>query len=480
VDLGDEPALDELLTLLDRLPLAIELVAPRLRLMPVRDVSDRFALLSAPGPGRAPGRERHATLRAVLDGSWELLDDALRDALTQLSVFEGGFDLAPAQAILDLPELPVLDAIQALVDRSLVVPGSGRFSLLVSVAAYAGDRLVERGGRDAAERRHEAWFVRKGVSDAIVDLPNRLAACRRVIARGDPDAAAAALDATAWRMIGGGPCSVPLALAHEVLAMPGLTPAGRSVAWGVIGMAHTVLGDHDQAQRCLDEALALAEEAGDRRLGGLTHNRRAISRQRLGRHVEAESDLHAALRELVDPAERAGVLGNLGAQLRGRDPERAEQVLREALALHDLAMPGTPSPSILGNLGVCLLRLGRLDEAEHWLKRTVAASATGQGRGFPADEAVAQVNLGQLALVRGRLDDAEQAFLRALELVRGIGHRQETAVARVGLAEVAEARADWATALHQLEAALAVTPSGDLRKQILTAIERSLAGRSTR
>jgi len=102
----DEAAIAPLVKLLEGLPLAIELAAARVRVMPPRmllaRMTQRFKLLAS-GGGRV---DRQATLRAVFDWSWDLLSLPEKTALAQLSVFEGGFTLESAEAILDLSGCP--------------------------------------------------------------------------------------------------------------------------------------------------------------------------------------------------------------------------------------------------------------------------------------------------------------------------------------------------------------------------------------
>ena len=98
----DQAAIAPLVALLDGLPLAIELAAARVRVMPPRmllaRMSERFKLLASKG-GRL---DRQSTLRAAFDWSWDLLPTAEKAALAQLSVFEGGFTLEAAEGVLDL------------------------------------------------------------------------------------------------------------------------------------------------------------------------------------------------------------------------------------------------------------------------------------------------------------------------------------------------------------------------------------------
>ncbi|MDQ0813787.1 putative ATPase/DNA-binding SARP family transcriptional activator [Streptomyces sp. B3I7] len=156
----DPEAAAEICRRLDGLPLAIELAAARLRMLTLRQIADRlddrFRLLTS---GSRTVLPRQQTLRAVVDWSWELLDDEERGVLRRLSVFAGGCDLAAAEAVCGPA---ALDALGSLVDKSLVVAapaeaGDGaemRYRLLETVAEYAGERLDESGERPESERAH--------------------------------------------------------------------------------------------------------------------------------------------------------------------------------------------------------------------------------------------------------------------------------------------------------------------------------------
>ncbi|MER5882546.1 BTAD domain-containing putative transcriptional regulator [Streptomyces sp. NPDC001941] len=154
---GDRAACAEICRRLDGLPLAIELAAARLRLLTPRQIADRlddrFRLLTS---GSRTVLPRQQTLRAVVDWSWDLLDEPERAVLRRLSVFAGGCDLAAAEAVCG-PE--ALDLLGSLVDKSLVVaaPDAGgemRYRLLETVGEYAAERLDAAGDRAGTERRH--------------------------------------------------------------------------------------------------------------------------------------------------------------------------------------------------------------------------------------------------------------------------------------------------------------------------------------
>ncbi|MFI6682739.1 ATP-binding protein [Streptomyces sp. NPDC050485] len=158
---ADPEAVAEICRRLDGLPLAIELAAARLRLLTPRQIADRlddrFRLLTS---GSRTVLPRQQTLRAVVDWSWDLLDEPERAVLRRASVFAGGWDLAAAQAVCAGP-----DDLAALVDKSLVIAvpaddGSGmRFRMLETIHEYAAERAAETPEvlREAADA-HTAYY----------------------------------------------------------------------------------------------------------------------------------------------------------------------------------------------------------------------------------------------------------------------------------------------------------------------------------
>ncbi|MFJ6523401.1 AfsR/SARP family transcriptional regulator [Streptomyces filamentosus] len=183
---GDPEAAREIVRRLDGLPLAVELAAARLRVLSPRQIADRlddrFRLLTS---GARTVLPRQQTLRAVVDWSWDLLEEPERAVLRRLAVFTGGCDLEAAEAVCAGPEdADVLDVLGALVDKSLVVAApeeSGmRFRLLETVAEYAGERLDEAGGRTAAERAHLTYYRELArATDPELRGPGQLAAMAR-------------------------------------------------------------------------------------------------------------------------------------------------------------------------------------------------------------------------------------------------------------------------------------------------------------
>ena len=146
----------------DGMPLAIELAAGWVRLLPAEEIARELRrsmdlLERDPAAPGAPARPEHDSVRAVLDRSWKLLAPRERDAMAALAVFQGGFTRAAALAVAQAP-LPLLSS---LVDKSLLtVDEAGRFGLHPLVAAFAAERLADDGARaDELARRHAAHYA---------------------------------------------------------------------------------------------------------------------------------------------------------------------------------------------------------------------------------------------------------------------------------------------------------------------------------
>ncbi|MFE0176767.1 BTAD domain-containing putative transcriptional regulator [Streptomyces sp. NPDC059002] len=216
----DAEAVAEICRRLDGLPLAIELAAARLRLLTPRQIADRlddrFRLLTS---GARTVLPRQQTLRAVVDWSWDLLGEAERTVLREVSVFAGGWDLEAAEAVCTGP---ATDLIGALVDKSLIVatPGDGtedggmRYRMLETIHEYATERAAEAPElHAAAQARHRAYFgalVAKAepllrsaeqlpwIERLETELDNIRAAILRTIEAGDIGQAIAMALNTAW------------------------------------------------------------------------------------------------------------------------------------------------------------------------------------------------------------------------------------------------------------------------------------------
>jgi predicted ATPase/DNA-binding SARP family transcriptional activator len=210
-DLPDA-VVEEVCRHLDGLPLAVELAAARVRAMSVveiaRRLEDRFGLLRG-GARDAP--ERHQTLEAVVDWSWNLLEPAGRAAMRLLSVFPAGFTADAARRVLgDGEAADVAQVLESLVGQSLLqvadTPAGARFRMLETVREFSIARREAAGETDAAVAGFLAWARDVGVADhdaafgpdpfgpverIRVEQDNLVQALRYGLARGDGGTVAA-------------------------------------------------------------------------------------------------------------------------------------------------------------------------------------------------------------------------------------------------------------------------------------------------
>jgi predicted ATPase len=470
----DRECVEQLVALLDGLPLAIELAAARVRVMSPQAVlarmGQRFKLLAAGGARR----DRQATLRAAFDWSWDLLTDAEKSALAQLSVFEGGFSLEAAEQVIDLSSCSgdhwVPDVLQSLVDKSFVRSLDGlRFDLLSSVQEYAAEHLRAparypgSGGlaENATQARHAAHFSRFVQRDTFgsisADLDNLSVACRRSVLHGEVQMAVEAL-VGAWSVLRHcGPFQAGHELARTVSAMPGLRGERRARVAMIEGCALHACGNMAQSQRQLELALAESRDAGDRGVEAQVLNSLGALHGSQGRLQEARSYHGAALqiaRETADRSEECAALNGLGTV------HVDSGVTEEALRCFDMALQAARSAGdrrwecgVLGNLGGALFNLGKAEEAaQHF----AAALAVAREIGSRTWEVSARCNLGALHHARGELDAAATELQASLSLAQAIGQLGVECVSRCNLGLVCFAREQWAEAQEHYRAALAL------------------------
>jgi predicted ATPase/class 3 adenylate cyclase/DNA-binding CsgD family transcriptional regulator len=152
---------------LDGLPLAIELAAARVRMMPPARIAtaldDRFRLLTGGGRTALP---RQQTLELSVAWSHDLLDDSEKAMLRRLAVFAGGFTLEAAESVCAdgiVDAYGVLEVLSRLVDKSLVhadvTEGEGRYRLLETIRVYAQGKLLEAGESETTRDRHRDYFL---------------------------------------------------------------------------------------------------------------------------------------------------------------------------------------------------------------------------------------------------------------------------------------------------------------------------------
>ncbi|NEA28209.1 ATP-binding protein, partial [Actinomadura bangladeshensis] len=263
---------------LDGMPLAIELAAARLRAMTPAQVADRlddrFRLLTA---GSRTAMPRHRTLRAVVEWSWDLLEDPERTLWRRLAAFPGGATLDGAEAVCAGPGLDraaVPDLLTALVDKSLltITGPEPRYRMLETIRAYGLERLAESGEEAATRRAHAEYFLRLAeeaephlyCADQLpwlhrltAELDNTSAALHWAISTADAPLAMRFCAALGWYWFLHGRLGDAVDGLTEILALPDV-PDDETTARALAIGALTLLDDQQGADR-IPSWLARAE-----------------------------------------------------------------------------------------------------------------------------------------------------------------------------------------------------------------------------
>ncbi|MGH3916779.1 MAG: BTAD domain-containing putative transcriptional regulator [Pseudonocardiaceae bacterium] len=512
---------------LDGLPLALELAAARVRVLPVRELAarlgDRFRLLAG-GTRDAPARQQ--TLRAVVDWSWDLLAARERVVLRRLGVFADGFTLAAAEAVCagdGVDGADVLDLLGRLVDRSLVIAedSGARYRLLETITVYALGRLDEADETRQTRRRHACWYADlseqadrqlrgHGQRQWLERLDAESANCRAALAWAveEPDAALALrlAGALAWYWFLRGRHSEGRRLLAMALSAegPGSATARARALAGLSGLGYQAGTDTDSMQHGqaalelyprLDDPAGLARAqwaVGFVLVGGgqlasgtalvedvLTAFRRVGDRWGVaaalsirGWDALRRGALPAARRDGEESRSLFGEVGDRWGQVRSADLlgvlAEIEGDYDRATALHTDGLRLAEELGLWPVAAQLLGRLGRLallaGDCSTALALHERALRLAREQAFGPGVTFARVGLGLIARRQGRLDDAETYLHTVLEAHRVAGFRPGMAFVLAELGFVAELRGDAEAArTWHLEGLAVARVTGDPR-----------------
>jgi predicted ATPase/class 3 adenylate cyclase/Tfp pilus assembly protein PilF len=470
VDSENAPAVAEICHRLDGLPLAIELAAARIKLLPLealrRRLEQRLTLLTS-GTRDVPERQR--TLRAAIDWSYDLISAEEQALFRQVAVFAGGFTLETAERVIGSShDLMTLDLIASLVDKSLLRQSEGkdgepRFSMLETIREYALERL--QGVDEAADihRRHAASFLDLA-READPHITGRDPGRWLDQLETEHDNMRAALR---WALELGGDAEIGLRLAAALsrfwfirgYLFEGRQWLGRALAagQGIAGDARSAAvqaaaslawgqGDRAGAGVLYEEALRLATEQGDAIGMATSFGNLGLVAQDLREYDRAREHFQQAIavfRELGETRRLAGALLNLGTfHYMQEDLDQAEEILTEGLALaREVGNTRTAA--------LCLLNLGTVatDRGDEARAATLLGEALALFRAFGDQRGIAScLNiLGDLAAARGDRLAAAGYLDEALSLLQAVGDKRGLAgcldsVARLVPPSVAAAR----------------------------------------
>jgi predicted ATPase/class 3 adenylate cyclase len=413
---GNAGKVEEIVTRLDGLPLAIELAAARVRILPVDALAarldQRLAMLTG-GARDLPARQQ--TLRGAIDWSYDLLDEADRRLFERFSVFAAGADLPQIEAVCGPPSEiggEVLDGLASLVEKSLLrsVPsaaGEPRFAMLATIREYAAERLAARDDESATRTRHAAVFlaIAESCAPALTgaqanaylerleaEHDNLRAAIDWAVDLGDAETAYR-FGAALWRFWQvRGHLHEAMDRIARILEAPGaeaLPAALRSRALGAAGSIAYWSADLEATTRYYRRALDAARETDDRALiaeatynAGFEPSARGGRRQRYADGGPLFREALELYRELGDEVGIANATWAVGISiLAGGDHETARRHLEDGLELYRRVGNRFGEGWALHMIGLVDIMQGRADDAEARFRDSLAIFRETNDRG---------------------------------------------------------------------------------------------------
>jgi predicted ATPase/Flp pilus assembly protein TadD/transcriptional regulator with XRE-family HTH domain len=431
---------------LDGLPLAIELAATRIRLFTPQTLlarlDHRLPLLTG---GARDLPERQKTVRATIEWSYALLDEAEKVLLARLSIFAGGGTLAAAEAVCGgdpISSVDLIDGLESLLAKSLLQriddpDGEPRFYMLETIREFAQERLTESAESAAIQQQHAVYYVALAESIApqlatarlteslqrlTRELDNLRSACAWSVTQ---DIAEAALRIVGclqlfwyWRgHVEEGRRWLEASLARSQGA-PVAVCAKAYRSAGLLAWAH---GDYAQALVYDNQSLVLYQALGNNRGMAEALNSLANSTSEMGDDNTARQYYEQSLTFYRSSGYVPGiamVLSNLGEiSARNGDYTAARTYYDESLALkRTLGNPGSIAVVLL-NLGEIAMVQGDDDQAVGYLEEGLRL---GRSVNTPHIMGLCLENLAKVDLRHGRVEAALRLLNEALNLLRDI------------------------------------------------------------
>jgi predicted ATPase/class 3 adenylate cyclase/Tfp pilus assembly protein PilF len=457
------PAVAEICYRLDGLPLAIELAAAHVRVLPpqrmLSELSHRLRFLMG-GARNLPARQK--TLRGAIDWSHDLLSGDEQKLFRRLAVFVGGSTLEAIESVCNIEDdLKILETVESLVGKSLVkqteAHGEPRFVTLETIREYAADRLIAAGDEEAVRERYWHYFLALAEEAEPKSVGAEQAKWLRRL-DDEHDNLRSALD---WslaqagsegglRLCGAlqrfwwtrGYLSEGREWCMRVLAKAGAQERTRERARALkaAGVLAYQQGDYPAARALDEECLAIQRQLGDRRgIAGSLNN--------LGLVACDQGDFPAArllheesltiVRELGDRKGIANSLNNLGnvAYDQG-DFSSARGLYEESLAIARELSDREGVARVLGNLGNVAKHQGDFPSARALHEESLAIK---RELGYRQRIASSLNSLADLARDERDFVSAQALYREALVIGRELGEKLRIAFSLEGLAAVVAA-----------------------------------------
>jgi len=475
----NEPAILDICTRVDGLPLAIELAAARSKVLSPTAILDRLQSrlqLLIGGALDLPARQQ--TLRNTIDWSHELLNEAEQKLFRRFSIFLGGCTLEGAEAVcntgLDLG-IDLLEGLCSLVDKNLVQlveqpQAEPRFTMLQTIREYARERLAASGEEFAARRAHAAYclvLAEEGnpelspedrdlwLTRCELEIDNFRSALDWLFETHDLDWGLRLCMALFrfWDMRehlteGRTRLEAILAIAGDDYSKE------RAKLYIFLGALSTAQGDYPAAQQFLDQSLALYDQLHDVWGIAASLNALGVAARDRGDYDSAQVNLERSLafwRTLPDKPSTARCLHNLAnvAKIRG-DYARAQSALREATEIFEQVDDRSGAGWSINQQGDIFREQGDLTAAQKCYQRALEIF---RQVGDRWGSARSLADLGYMFCAQRNFQAAHATYLEALQLFADLGHQRGIARTLEGAACMEAGRGNSIRALKLAAAA---------------------------
>ncbi len=437
----------EICARLDGLPLAIELAAARIKLFPPEVLLKRLIKaeglsslhLLTRGPRDAP--ERHQTLRAAMDWSFQLLDEDEQRLFQTLSVFAGGFTLPAVEAVC-CHDMDIMEALASLLDKNLLrqhemTEDESRFTMLTLIREYAGEKLKDSGLEAEIRMRHANYFLSLAKeAEPLLKGPEQKVWLERLEEEHNN-----LRSALGWFVLQAEDDKEGSATAAE---------SGLRIA-GALWQFWDTHGHVSEGRRWLKKMFALSDTPTIERVDALAGAAWLAVRQ--SDMTEAfqlyEQGLEIA-REINYKAGIAKTLGGMGdvKQLLGTDDESVEALYSESLETWREVGDKRGIATALGPLAHRAASAYDFQQANKLFEESLALFREVQDK---REIAGALWNLGQIAVVVGLLDKAREMYSESLKIYKDLKdlHGVATQLRSLGKVERFQGNAGQAHSLYE-------------------------------
>ena len=478
------PALAEICSRLDGIPLAIELAAARTKVLSVEKIyerlDDRFSLLTG---GKRTALPRQQTLRALIDWSYDLLSEEEKILWCRLSVFSGGWTLDAAEEICSdevISKSLILDLLSQLTEKSVIIfdESKERYRILESIKQYGIEKLSDGHGiflrhlnfflelSEKAEPELRGENAKFWLDTIDADHSNFISAIDWSVNNENAEKGGLVAAAIGEFLSTTGHYSTGIRLVENILQSSGvLDKSVKSKVLSLIGSLKMDQGDYEQAKKYTEESLDIRKEVGDNYGIVVSVNNLGCISFHQGDYDRAKKYFGESLainKEIGDKKVIAASMANLGniSYYQG-DYEQAKEYYKDCLAISKEIGDKKLISISFNSLGSISYVLGDSEQAKEYYEESLSIRKEFGDRKGMADSIN---NLGYIANYQGDYEQARKYFNESMDISKEIGNKTGIATSMDNMGNTSYTLGDYEQAEKYYKECLSIYESIGDRK----------------